>query len=1058
MSRHLAIYFWLSFSFMFFSFESLSQLSGTYSIPGSYSTLYDAVNDINTLGVSGHVVFEISSGHTEAAPAGGIILQFAPWVPSTNYSNSSQTITFQKSGIGSNPLISAYTGTQNVSSATSFDGIIKIIGCDYVTFDGIDLAESTGNVDALTWMEFGYGLLRTSNIDGTQNCTIKNCTITMNSAHSGSWTGLSGASGSVGILSAPITNSSTTPLSIVGASLAGTNSQNTFIGNTINNTTIGIYFRGFNDVSSPYAYYDQSNEIGNAVSGGNLFQNFKLYGIYCIYQNNVSILQNTIDNDASTGTAATSSIYGIYHDISINTSPEINFNIIRINLGSFTGYCAAICESTSGTGNTTISNNEINITGGSTSSAISCYGILRPNVSASKSNVTIENNIFYGINFSYMSTGVMGVFYLFYNNTNAISNTVFSNNSLSGSSVPYLTLTTGNACSGYGYVNTSASSATGNVIIENNSFTNIQTNNTATFYAFNESVGNTVNSLNKTISGNLISNISLGGGTFLAISCSKAGGSANIFNNTIQNINGASTAWGMNVSSNSNVNVYENRITDFTTTAQYKGIYISSQSYGSVYNNIIRNMSAINNSACHGILTENIAATMNVFNNIIYNLTSSGTPTVAIIGIETNTNGTAGIIHNVYNNLVTQISINSGITSTITPSIIGISAKRSSQNIYNNTVALGFGASLTSGGNFGVTGILYAANTGALDLRNNIIYVNASPAGTGLVSCLQRASGTSGTAPTNFSSSSNYNIYYSPVSSNSYLYSEGTTVSTAVNSYNLSNDPEFSSVPMCSLYKQFMTTGGEDSTTTENIPFNGVGSDPLLKYELNSAIGSYAESGGETIALVSTDINNLSRPNNLITNRPDIGCIEYTGVEKNIVVCPLVLPVELISFDGENLENKNHIFWKTISETNNAYFILEKSKDGVHWNSISQIEGKGTTNEASSYEYFDENNISNISYYRLLQVDFDGNSTPSQIIAISNEDYSNMIVYPNPSSDIVYVNCGKIVPSVNIYNYNGDLVLTSNSFSIDISKLSKGIYLLKTVVNEKIHLFKIEKI
>ncbi|MCX7878156.1 MAG: hypothetical protein N2510_05870, partial [Ignavibacteria bacterium] len=77
---------------------SFSQLSGTYTIPGSYATILAAITDLNTQGVSGHVTFNIAAGHVETG-ANYIINVTGP------KPNATRTVTFQKSGSGANPLI-----------------------------------------------------------------------------------------------------------------------------------------------------------------------------------------------------------------------------------------------------------------------------------------------------------------------------------------------------------------------------------------------------------------------------------------------------------------------------------------------------------------------------------------------------------------------------------------------------------------------------------------------------------------------------------------------------------------------------------------------------------------------------------------------------------------------------------------------------------------------------------------------------------------------------------------------------------------------------------------
>jgi hypothetical protein len=87
------------------------------------------------------------------------------------------------------------------------------------------------------------------------------------------------------------------------------------------------------------------------------------------------------------------------------------------------------------------------------------------------------------------------------------------------------------------------------------------------------------------------------------------------------------------------------------------------------------------------------------------------------------------------------------------------------------------------------------------------------------------------------------------------------------------------------------------------------------------------------------------------------------------------LPVELLNFSGNynQKENKNEISWSTASETNNSHFVLERSDDGFSFTSLAFVEGAGNSNILMEYSYSDKNPDRNY-YYRLTQIDFDGQS------------------------------------------------------------------------------------
>ena len=244
------------------SATSFAQLTGvkTVGTGGDYPTLAAAIAALNTSGVgTGGVTFNVAAGHTEtfASPTAGRI--------TTLTGSASSPIVFQKSGAGNNPMITAGTGVNLL------DAIIAVQGCDYVTFDGINLKDKLTNFSANQKMEWGYAILKNSTTDGSQNITIKNCTVTLDKLYDYT----------IGIHSNNHTINSPSQLTVTAFS--GTNSNIKIFNNTLTNCYTGIYVKGYNHTSAPYNYYDQNNEIGK--DGGNIITNVggqtdPGYGIY----------------------------------------------------------------------------------------------------------------------------------------------------------------------------------------------------------------------------------------------------------------------------------------------------------------------------------------------------------------------------------------------------------------------------------------------------------------------------------------------------------------------------------------------------------------------------------------------------------------------------------------------------------------------------------------------------------------------------------------------------------------------------------------------------------
>lgn len=99
----------------------------------------------------------------------------------------------------------------------------------------------------------------------------------------------------------------------------------------------------------------------------------------------------------------------------------------------------------------------------------------------------------------------------------------------------------------------------------------------------------------------------------------------------------------------------------------------------------------------------------------------------------------------------------------------------------------------------------------------------------------------------------------------------------------------------------------------------------------------------------------------------------------------VALPIELLSFVGENNNSYNILTWVTASESNNDYFTLERSEDGIIWDIIHIEDGVGFSTQITSYSYNDYNfPPNNINYYRLRQTDYDGYFEIFDIITINN--------------------------------------------------------------------------
>lgn len=163
----------------------------------------------------------------------------------------------------------------------------------------------------------------------------------------------------------------------------------------------------------------------------------------------------------------------------------------------------------------------------------------------------------------------------------------------------------------------------------------------------------------------------------------------------------------------------------------------------------------------------------------------------------------------------------------------------------------------------------------------------------------------------------------------------------------------------------------------------------------------------------------------------------------------VILPIELCDFDAVLEVRSVRIIWKTMSEINNSYFEIERSKDLESWDVIAHVDGANNSNQLIQYEWTDENPNIGVVYYRLKQVDFDGNSSCSKVLSLKIEEIEHNIieVYPNPvTSNIVHFDNDKEEPFlIRIYSQLGQFVFQKmlNGSSIELPNLMHGVYVLK---------------
>jgi hypothetical protein len=227
------------------------------------------------------------------------------------------------------------------------------------------------------------------------------------------------------------------------------------------------------------------------------------------------------------------------------------------------------------------------------------------------------------------------------------------------------------------------------------------------------------------------------------------------------------------------------------------------------------------------------------------------------------------------------------------------------------------------------------------------------------------------------------------------------------------------------------------------------------------ALTTTATRTNTTFALTTQSYNFVAtQTTHVLSLRPTVTTTVTSGmIIDDIDICPLiVLPIELITFNGNLEDDYSKLYWQTITEINNDYFILEKSADGIVWRDIAKIDGAGNSTQIKNYSFNDYELLPEIMYYRLKQVDFDGKKTNSQIVTIQNSIYSGVLtVFPNPSNGIYNIKTNEPVISYEVVDNLGRIVCNGTSALVDIQTCASGIYYLKIKLKNEVVIKKIIK-
>lgn len=171
-----------------------------------------------------------------------------------------------------------------------------------------------------------------------------------------------------------------------------------------------------------------------------------------------------------------------------------------------------------------------------------------------------------------------------------------------------------------------------------------------------------------------------------------------------------------------------------------------------------------------------------------------------------------------------------------------------------------------------------------------------------------------------------------------------------------------------------------------------------------------------------------------------------------ISVSSIVLPIELSRFEAQVRDNTVNLVWETQTERNNARFVIERSTNGRDFRALESVAGAGNSLVPLTYQYTDRRPLPGRSYYRLQQVDFDGQFSFSPVRQVTVTGNSALRLAPTLASSTLAAAMDSPFPTDmrwTIFDQSGHLVLSGlwpaemTDLRLNITDLRPGNYMLQ---------------
>lgn len=270
-----------------------------------------------------------------------------------------------------------------------------------------------------------------------------------------------------------------------------------------------------------------------------------------------------------------------------------------------------------------------------------------------------------------------------------------------------------------------------------------------------------------------------------------------------------------------------------------------------------------------------------------------------------------------------------------------------------------------------------------------------------------------------------------------------TIVIVAGNTIAVNNDISFNSATFLKVFGKLTFENNNSTLSLSNGSFIWVFS------------GAVVMGGGSASQKLRLDGTAIFKGNDEPVYGPMMASASSNGFATMANAAPIALPVKFVGFTVTKSNNNALVQWSTTQEVNANMYEVERSVDGSNWSTIAYVAAMGNSSATNNYSYTDKNISVKVVYYRIKEVDMNGNTSLTSIksvradmivassdIRIAAVQNKVLLQFPQQVSGNVVVRFvstnGQVVDQQSINNPVGQVVLNSKVTGNYIISISNG--------------------